>query len=69
MPRIARIVAVDYPHHITQRGNYKQTVFTASAEYLLFIEALSITQRTDIKRPRQRIFSSGNYDKMHMVGH
>lgn len=27
MPRIARIVYVDYPHHIIQRGNNKQTVF------------------------------------------
>lgn len=27
MPRIARIVAVGLPHHITQRGNYKQKVF------------------------------------------
>ena len=27
MPRKARIVAPGYPHHITKRGNYKQTVF------------------------------------------
>ena len=27
MPRIARAVAVGYPHHITQRGNYRQAVF------------------------------------------
>ena len=27
MPRIARIVAVGLPHHITQRGNYNQNVF------------------------------------------
>lgn len=27
MPRIARIVAVGSPHHITQRGNNKQEVF------------------------------------------
>ena len=27
MPRIARVVAVGYPHHITQRGNYGQDVF------------------------------------------
>ncbi|MBU0758955.1 MAG: transposase [Candidatus Omnitrophica bacterium] len=27
MPRIARVVAVGYPHHITQRGNYGQVVF------------------------------------------
>ena len=27
MPRIARVVAVGLPHHITQRGNYRQPVF------------------------------------------
>ena len=27
MPRIARVVAVGLPHHITQRGNYQQEVF------------------------------------------
>ncbi len=27
MPRIARIVATGYPHHITQRGNNRATVF------------------------------------------
>ncbi|MFC1500995.1 transposase [Elusimicrobiota bacterium] len=27
MPRTARIVAIGLPHHITQRGNNKQTVF------------------------------------------
>ncbi len=32
MPRIARIVAVGYPHHITARGNYQQEIFTSSAD-------------------------------------
>jgi putative transposase len=27
MPRIARIIAAGYPHHITQRGNNRVTVF------------------------------------------
>ncbi len=27
MPRHARIIVPDYPHHITQRGNYRQDVF------------------------------------------
>jgi putative transposase len=27
MPRIARIIAAGYPHHITQRGNNRSTVF------------------------------------------
>jgi putative transposase len=27
MPRIARVVVPGIPHHITQRGNYRQLVF------------------------------------------
>jgi hypothetical protein len=27
MPRIARVVAANYPHHITQRGNNRADVF------------------------------------------
>ncbi|MBU1043379.1 MAG: transposase [Candidatus Omnitrophica bacterium] len=40
MPRIARIVAVGLPHHITQRGNYKQEIFCDESdrrEYLNYI--------------------------------
>ena len=41
MPRIARMVATGYPHHITQRGNYKQTVFTKDAEYSRYLAYLN----------------------------
>jgi len=27
MPRVARIIAPQYPHHITQRGNNRADVF------------------------------------------
>jgi putative transposase len=27
MPRVARIVVKEYPHHIVQRGNNRQDVF------------------------------------------
>lgn len=40
MPRIARVVAVGYPHHITQRGNYQQKIFaddTDRKKYLSFL--------------------------------
>ena len=33
MPRIARVVAVGYPHHITQRGNDRQKIFTSDADW------------------------------------
>jgi len=45
MPRIARLVAVGLPHHITQRGNYKQKVFLNTADkkqYLLWVKEYSI---------------------------
>ena len=44
MPRIARIVAVGLPHHITQRGNYKQDIFVDDSDrkqYLCWIEEYS----------------------------
>ena len=37
MPRIARAVAPGYPHHITQRGNYRQHVFEEEADYNLYL--------------------------------
>ena len=44
MPRIGRIVAVGLPHHITQRGNYQQDIFSDESDkeqYLCWIEEYS----------------------------
>jgi putative transposase len=41
MPRISRAIAVGYPHHVTQRGNYRQTVFTAADDYAQYLELLA----------------------------
>ncbi|MFC1808274.1 transposase [Candidatus Omnitrophota bacterium] len=44
MPRTARIVAIGYPHHITQRGNFCQPVFKDDKDkeqYLLWIQEYS----------------------------
>ena len=41
MPRIGRVVAVEYPHHITQRGNYRQKIFSDDGDrrkYLSFLK-------------------------------
>ena len=38
MPRIARTVAVGYPHHIVQRGNGRQKVFFASEDKQKYLE-------------------------------
>jgi putative transposase len=32
---------VGYPHHITQRGNYRQTVFAAAEDYARYLEWLT----------------------------
>ena len=44
MPRIARIIAPEYPHHITQRGNNRSTVFFDDEDrqtYLKLLEGYS----------------------------
>lgn len=40
MPRIARICAMGYPYHITQRGNNKQTVFFKDEDRKFYLETL-----------------------------
>lgn len=40
MPRIARAVAVGLPHHITQRGNYRQVIFSQDDDYHQYLEWL-----------------------------
>jgi putative transposase len=42
MPRIARLVVPDYPHHITQRGNYRQIVFNDDADRRQYLELISL---------------------------
>ncbi|MEK6678048.1 MAG: transposase [Nitrospirota bacterium] len=41
MPRIARVCAVGYPHHITQRGNNKETVFFEDEDKEFYLNTLS----------------------------
>jgi len=40
MPRIARAIAVGFPHHITQRGNNQQRVFTSKSDYKTYLSLL-----------------------------
>jgi putative transposase len=37
MPRLARVVAVGLPHHITQRGNYQQDVFRSDGDRITYL--------------------------------
>jgi putative transposase len=41
MPRMARVVVPKYPHHVTQRGNRRQTVFFSAEDYATYIEFLA----------------------------
>lgn len=41
MPRIARIVGAGYPHHIVQRGNNREEVFTDRGDYKKYLSFLS----------------------------
>ncbi len=40
MPRVARITVPGYPHHITQRGNYQQTVFEIGDDFEQYLHWL-----------------------------
>ena len=46
MPRIARIVIADYPHHIIQRGHNRQVVFAGEEDYLYYLENLKEWKKT-----------------------
>jgi len=51
MPRIKRLVVPGYPHHITQRGNYRQNIFKDDADrrrYLFLIADYSQKYNLDI---------------------
>jgi len=40
MPRIARVVAAEYPHHITQRENYWQKIFAFGTDRRKYLPLL-----------------------------
>jgi len=40
MPRIARAVCVDLPHHVTQRGNNQQKVFKRKNDHAFYISLM-----------------------------
>jgi len=40
MPRTARAVPEGFPHHITQRGNYGQAIFSRSGDYDKYLDWL-----------------------------
>lgn len=49
MPRIARIIAPGYPHHVTQRGNNRATVFFDAEDRQTYLSLLlKYTRKYDV---------------------
>lgn len=40
MPRTARLIVPDYPHHIIQRGHNRQVIFASDEDYLFYLDNL-----------------------------
>jgi hypothetical protein len=40
MARLARVVALDTPHHVTQRGNARQYILETDADRLVYLDLL-----------------------------
>ena len=40
MARLARVVVVDAPHHVTQRGNARQSVLSSDADRAVYLDLL-----------------------------
>lgn len=40
MPRLARVMLPEYPHHIVQRGHNRQLVFVEAADFELCLADL-----------------------------
>jgi putative transposase len=38
--RFARVIALDTPHHVTQRGNARQFILTTDGEHLVYLDLL-----------------------------
>lgn len=50
MPRLARSVFADVPHHVTQRGNRREDVFFTNDDYLAYLDWLLIySQKYDLE--------------------
>ena len=41
MPRIARVIAPGYPHHLTQRGNRRQPTFFRDDDYREYLALMA----------------------------
>jgi len=49
MPRLARTVFTELPHHITQRGNRREDVFLTKEDRLIYLEWLGVCRRHEVQ--------------------
>jgi hypothetical protein len=54
MARLARVIAPGFPHHVTQRGNRRQTTFFAPDDYRALLEAGLPDEALDALRRHER---------------
>ena len=45
MPRIARIVYPELPHHITQRGNFKHNIFISEDDIIQYVKLIEVANK------------------------
>ena len=45
MARLARVVVPDLPHHVTQRGNRRETVFFGDDDYQAYLDLIGAAAR------------------------
>jgi len=53
MPRIARLVIPEIPHHITQRGNYQQNIFFGDRDRIKYLSLVA----ENMKRQQVKILA------------
>ncbi len=46
MPRTARIVLPEHPHHVIQRGHNRASVFAETADFMFYLETLAEWKKT-----------------------
>ena len=63
MPRIGRIVAVGYPHHITQRGNYRQKIFSSNAVRKEVTQEKELNREYEANEVAKKLIEELTWDK------
>ena len=50
MPRMARVVLANYPHHVVQRGHNRQVVFADTGDYRRYLHDLrELKEQFDVR--------------------